>query len=706
MNIIIPRQIAYVLCYAMTLSMSTVVMAASLDNIEYSALPDGQIQVQLQFSEALPGEPTHFTIDDPARIAMDFPEVSSSLEEKTQYLRVGVANSVTVVEGDGRTRVVLSLVRAVPYTVEINGSNVFLNLSGSAAMMSADTADYVLPSAGGITDVDFQRGSGGEGRIMVRLSDPSIAVNMVKQGDTITLNFVNTELPIRLDRTLDVVDFATPVKEVDTAMEGNNTVMRITPVNDNYDHVAYQTDDVYMIELKPLSVAEREERKREKQLFEGERISLNFQDIEVRAVLQLLADFNQFNLVVSDTVSGSVTLRLKNVPWDQALDIVLKTRGLGMRKTGNVVLVAPQEELANRERVELETERQIEQLAPLRTEFIRINYADASNMASLIGTVGGGGEGGAEGGGNSLLSERGNVSIDSRTNTLIIQDVATSIEAIRELILELDVPVRQVLIESRIVNADNKFSKDIGVRFGYSKRTALGTKRTGRFVAFGGSENGVYQFGDSEDGEITAFGSEEGRENLLVDLPALANGASATLALGKIGSYLLQLELSALIAEGRGEEIASPRVITADKTEAVIESGSQVPYQEATSSGATTVSFKDATLRLTVTPQITPDDKVLMDLQVNQDLISSVRVNGVPAIDTKSVSSQVLVDNGETVVLGGIYEQTDRTNVDRVPFFSELPYVDFLFKRSKKTLDKEELLIFVTPKILWDELNI
>ena len=678
------------------------VHAASLENISYSEQPDGGVQVRLEFSDALPGEPTHFTIDEPARIAMDFPEVSANLAQKLQQIGVGVADSITAVEADGRTRVVLSLTRAVPYDIEIDDNLVVLDLS-SGSVSESSIAGYDAPSTGGIEAIDFQRGDAGEGRVMIRLSDPSIAINLFKQGREIRLQFINATLPDELDRTLDVVDFATPVKEIDTKSQGNDIAMTILPVDDNYDHVAYQTDDIYLVELKPLSAAAIEERKRREQIYEGERISFNFQNIEVRSVLQLLADINGFNLVTSDTVSGAVTVRLKNVPWDQAMDIILRTRGLGMRKMGNVILVAPQEELANRERLALEAERDLEQLAPLRTEFIRINYADVNTIFGLVSGGAGGGEGASD---NRLLSERGSVAIDERTNTLIVQDVATSIEAIRNLIEELDVPVRQVLIESRIVNADNDFAKDIGVRFGYSTRQSIGAKRRRNVLFFGGGNEGDTGFGDPDDPTPTAF-NEEGIENYMVDLPALAGSAASTkLAFGKIGSYLLQLELSALIAEGRGEEIASPRVITTDKTEAVIESGTQIPFQEASSSGATTVSFKDATLRLTVTPQITPDDKVFMNLQVNQDIPSSTRVNGVPAINTKRVTSQVLVDNGETVVIGGIYNVTDRSSVDRVPFFSELPYIDFLFKRSQKTAEKDELLIFVTPKILWDELNI
>ena len=433
--------------------------------------------------------------------------------------------------------------------------------------------------------------------------------------------------------------------------------------------------------------------------FTGERLSLNFQDIEVRAVLQLIADFTGLNMVASDTVTGNVTLRLKNVPWDQALDIILKAKGLGMRQIDNVIMIAPNEEIAAREKLELEASKQVEELAPLHTEFIQINYAKASELAVLIKAEG-----------NSLLSERGTVTIDERTNTLIIQDISASLESIREMLLKLDIPVRQVLIESRIVNADESFAKDLGVRFGYSKDTKQNNAISRADIGPGGHNDPVVVFGGQEPGNIDFGGSTgfttDNLENLLVDLPALATGASASLIVGKIGSYLLQLELSAMIAEGRGEDIASPKVITTNQREALIESGVEIPYREASSSGAATISFKKAVLSLTVTPQITPDDKILLDLSVHQDTLGADTIAGIPTINTKNISTQVMVDNGETVVLGGIYSRSEINAIDRVPFFGDLPYVGFLFKRTSVSESKSELLIFVTPKILKDDLTI
>ena len=688
---------------------SASVFAVTLDRINTSSLPGERVQVKLIFSEALPTEPLTFSVDNPSRVVVDLPNIALNLSEKSQNIGIGMANSLNAVEAKGRSRVVINLTSSVSYTIDVNDNTVVLNLSSGINVVNNDSTKksfskavpdntaYPL-SSHSIKDIDFKRGEKGEGRVIVKLSNPSIPIDMRTEGGNVVIDFIGAQLPPELDRKLDVIDFATPVKEIDTAVSGSNTKMIISSVSDDYDHLAYQSDQNYTIEFKPLTKAEKEEQKKEKFGYTGERLSLNFQDIEVRAVLQLIADFTGLNMVTSDAVGGNVTLRLKNVPWDQALDIILKSRGLGKRVSGNVMMVAPQDELTARERVELEANQQIEELAPLRTEFVQVNYANASDLSNLI-----------QSGENKLTSERGTVSIDQRTNTLIVQDVATSLQAIRELILKLDVPVRQVLIEARIVNADESFAKDIGVKFGYSKaskqgtttRAAIGPASEDPFVSIGGGKAG-----DTDFGALTTFGADT-TEGLIVSLPATpADAAALALAIGKVGSYLLQLELSALIAEGRGEDIASPRVITANQTEAVIESGVQIPFQEASSSGATSVSFQDAVLSLRVTPQITPDDRIIMDLQVNQDTVSGTTVLGVPAINTRSVTTQVLVSNGETVVLGGVYTSSDRKTVDRIPFFGDLPYVGFLFKRTDIDKKKDELLIFITPKILKDSLKI
>ncbi|MBF8268923.1 MAG: type IV pilus assembly protein PilQ [Gammaproteobacteria bacterium] len=682
------------------LMISQAAFAVSLDDISFSSLPGDKVQVNLKFSEPLADEPVNFTIDNPARIAIDLPGVTLNVAEKTKAVGVGVAHSIAAVEAAGRTRVVINLVRSVPYDMVLEGDQVLLTLGGgAAAAKTTESAASRFSPADSSTDhainnIDFQRGNGGEGRIIITLSDPSIGINMGQEAGQIVVDFISTTLPSSLDRRLEVVDFATPVKTIDTSPTAGGARMQITTVTDQYDHLAYQTDNVFTIEVRPLSQEEQAEMQKEKFGFTGEKLSLNFQNIEVRAVLSLIADFTGNNLVATDTVGGNVTLRLRNVPWDQALDIILKSKGLGIRQSGNVMMVAPQAEIAARERLELESAKQVEELAPLRTEFIQINYAKASDLATLIQT----------GGEASLLSERGTVSIDARTNTLIIQDVAASLEAIRGMVTKLDVPVRQVMIESRIVNADESFTKDLGVRFGYAHRPgdfidSSGPNLTG---GVGGTQSGGIV--ETDDAYQTGF-DVGGNEGLLVNLPVAAATSSIGLVVGKIGTYLLQLELSALLAEGRGENIANPKVITADQTQAVIESGVDIPYQEASSSGASTTSFKKAVLSLTVTPQITPDNRVMLDLKVTQDSQGDI-VGGIPTINTRNVTTKVLVDDGETVVLGGVYESRDRSAVSKTPFFGDLPALGFLFKKRREEQARQELLIFVTPKILSEDLNI
>jgi len=440
----------------------------------------------LQFSEPLQEEPVNFTIDNPARLAIDLPNVKLNLDEKSQSIGIGMANSVVAVEAAGRTRVVVNLVSSVSYDMRMQDNKVLVTLgAGSPAMESKSASGTASSAEASIENIDFRRGDEGEGRIIVKLSDASVDVNLSQESGQIVVDFISASLPSELDRRLDVTDFATPVKEVDTSAYAGGTRMLISTVNQQYDHLAYQTGDVFTIEVRPLSKEEQESVKKKKFGYTGERLSLNFQNIEVRAVLQLIADFTGLNLVASDTVSGNVTLRLKNVPWDQALDIILKAKGLGMRQAGNVMMVGPQEEIAAREKLDLESQKQVQELAPLRTEFVQINYAKAADLAALI-----------QSGDNNLLSDRGNVSIDDRTNTLIIQDVASSLEAIRAMVSKLDIPIRQVMIESRIVNADESFTRDLGVQFGYSKHSNQQAQTSGElFAAGGGTITGSRDFG-------------------------------------------------------------------------------------------------------------------------------------------------------------------------------------------------------------------
>jgi len=696
----IKQALAYAMVCVSTLLIASAASALTLDDMSYTSLPGDRVQLRLQLSEPVGSDMLSFTIDNPARVAIDFPGTSLNLEQKSQNIGIGNAEQVTAVEAEGRTRVVVNLTSMVPYDLSSDGNIVTLILEGAGADIGADMAGDVATLPGSATDaqindIDFRRGTGGEAQVIVNLSNPDVGINIREQGKTIIVDFIDTNLPEKLDRRLDVLDFATPAKEIDTFTHGNGTRMVITPVG-LYEHLAYQSDNVFTIELKALTPAEEEELKKDKFGYTGERLSLNFQNIEVRAVLQLIADFTEFNLVASDTVGGNVTLRLKNVPWDQAMDIILKSKGLGMRQVGNVVMVAPQEEIAAREKLELEAQQQIQELAPLRTEFMQVNYAKASDISALIKDEA-----------NNLLSERGNVTVDKRTNTLLIQDTTEQLSDIRGVIQALDIPVRQVLIESRIVIANEDFSKDLGVRFGYSHFN--NSKNLALTSGNGTKSDFISAIGGDIPGDINYSGNTtfhtDGLENYIVDLPVTNPAAAFRWSVGRIGSYLLQLELSALQAEGRGEVVSSPRVITANQKEALIESGTEIPYQEASSSGSTSVSFKKAVLSLRVTPHITPDDRIIMDLSVNKDSVGEI-FGGVPSIDTNEVTTQVLVANGDTVVLGGIFESDNRDDIVQVPFFGDLPYLGRLFKRTTKNTSKQELLVFVTPKILKDSLSI
>jgi type IV pilus assembly protein PilQ len=675
---------------------------SSLTGISYASLPGERVEVRMELSSAAKN-PLVFAIDNPSRIAIDFPGVRLALPKKTTGINLGMARSVTAVEAGGRTRVVLNLIKLVPYEVIVEGNVAKLILDSADATASSALGPQLAAigpaarpgtqasqarSVRRIDNIDFRRGREQEGRVIVTLSDPGTVIDTREEGSKIIVEFSGTALPARLERKLDVIDFATPVLSVDTFAE-SGIVRIVIETGGEFEHIAYQSDNLFTIDIKPLSKEQKEAARKAKFGYNGERLSLNFQNIEVRAVLQLIADFTGLNLVASDTVAGSLTLRLKNVPWDQALDIILKSKGLAMRQAGNVIMVAPSEEITAREKLELESAKQITELAPLQTEFVQLNYASATDMASLL-----------KASGNSLLTDRGSVTVDERTNTLLIRDTRLALEAARSLVTQLDIPVRQVLIESRIVVADNNYSKDLGVQFGFSRTDTLDNNR--HFFSLGGKQPGDTTFGNPA--TTTAFATEN-QENYIVDLPLAGPSASLGFAIGKLGSTLLQLELQAMQAEGRGEVLSNPRVITSNQKTATIEQGTEIPFQEASSSGAATTAFKKAVLSLQVKPQITPDDRVIMDLEVNQDTIGQV-FGGIPSIDTRAVRTQVLVDNGETVVLGGIYEQTEREDVEKVPFFGDLPYVGRLFRQDSTQNNRSELLIFVTPKIVKESLSL
>ncbi len=681
-----------------------------LQDIKSTSLPGNRVQIILTASGPLT-QPTSFTTDNPARIALDFSGIKNGLEKKTHSISVGMARSITAIEAGSRTRIIINLVTSVPHNISLKGNQAIITIEGGNANTSqlstlqtnplkkaAPSSISGNPEVRTIETIDFRRGNAGEGRVMITLSDPSTLVDLREEGGHIIVNFLDTTLPQRLTRKYDVTDFATPVQTVEASPSNGNAKIEIFPTGD-YEHLAYQTNRFYTIEIRPLTKAQKEKSKRNKQIFTGDRLSLNFQDIEVRSVLQLLADFTGLNMVTSDTVQGRITLRLKNVPWDQALDIILKTKGLSMRRTDKVILVAPTEEIAAREKLILESERQIEELAPLHAEFIQINYAKAADLATLLKS--------AE---NRLLSERGSVTTDERTNTLLVQDTAIKLEEVRNLVELLDIPIRQVLIESRVVIANDDFAKDIGVKLGggYYSDKLVPNQNTNSIIA--GGLDGDLAYNPAFAPTFVEQPAGSGNDALLVNLAKTLSpgrGGAINLVIAKVASHLLRLELNAMQLEGKGEIISSPRIITSDQNKAVIKQGLEIPYEVASSSGATTVAFKEALLKLEVTPHITPDDRVIMDIIINKDNPDWTNARrGVPPIDRRSVETSVLVDNWETIVLGGVFERTKTENIERVPFFGDLPYVGFMFKQRSEKDNNKELLIFVTPKILKDTLSV
>ena len=707
---------------AFTLATATSAVAQgatnSLEDIEVRALPGNQIELTLVLSGS-PPEPLTFTIDDPARIALDLRDTGLGLKSRRKDVGIGVLDTILAAEANGRTRVVLNLDTIVPYQTRVEGNNVLITLgmtgtagasapaaAASVAAPAMSTSEPLTPGTRSIQAVDFRRTESGGGRLTVEMSEVGSPVDVRRAGDQVVLNFGGTNLPDDLMKRLDVLDFATPVKTIDSLRVGGGSRIIVT-ATPPFEDLAYQTDDVFTVEVAPVAAQDKQEKAptlfSPDRVYEGERLTLNFQDIETRAVLQLLADVSGRNIVVSDTVQGNVTLRLQGVPWDQALDIVLATKGLDMRENGSVIIVAPAEEISARERADLESRKEIKELEPLVAEYLQVNYAKASDLADLIS--------GSGAGGNALISDRGSVGIDDRTNTLLLQDTVDRISDIRRLVATLDIPVRQVLIESRIVVVNDDFSRDLGIRWG---ATVVKEKGNGLIATSGSAEGNNGIIGSAAD-NINAGGtpfpvdlpSLDDRFN--VNLPVASPAGSFALAILD-SDYLVDLELSALQAEGRGEVISSPRVITANQKEANIKQGVEIPYQEASSSGATTTQFKEAVLSLTVTPQITPDNRIIMDLVVTKDSVGEVvtteRGGSVPSIDTRSVETQVLVNNGQTVVLGGIYETEQGETVTKVPFLGDIPALGALFRSTRVESNKSELLIFVTPKILKEGSNI
>jgi type IV pilus assembly protein PilQ len=652
----------------------------TLKDITFASLPGGRFEVQMKF-DAPPVEPARYEIDKPARIILDFAGVKNDLASKKFPLPFENAQSAVVLGGEDRTRLILNMTTLDVYRTRIDGNNYLVEVGGentqdvlTSKVTFADkqSSDIQVFDAA-ITAIDFRRGETGEGRVLIDLSKSGIAVNVEQTSKEIKIKFAGTKLPVDLRRKLDVVDFATPVLSVSSSFDGKDTLVSIQPQGE-YDYLAYQADKQYVVSVKKLTVSEAAEKKA-KFAFVGEKLSLNFQDIPVRSVLQIIADFTELNLVASDTVSGKITLRLDNVPWDQALELVLKTKGLDKRQVGNVLMIAPAEEIAEQERKQLESQRQLQELAPMRTEYVRILYANAADLFKLFATSGGKEEGSTR----SILSERGSAIVDSRTNSIVLTETEQKIAEFRSLIKSLDVPVRQVSIEARLVRASTNFQEDLGVSW------FAGTNNT---IAGGGTE-------------VDAFGSTV----LAAGIP------SSVFTFGLLDSSdgdFIDFAIGALSSRGKGEVVSQPKVVTQDKREALIESGKKIPYFSSNDDGNTEIDFEDAVLRLKVTPYITPNDRILMDVEITKDAVGapiniSTNEQALP-IDTTLLTTQVLVDNGQTIVIGGILEEERSESVSKVPVLGDIPFVGRLFRNNSESVDKIELLVFLTPRILSDPL--
>jgi type IV pilus assembly protein PilQ len=686
---------------------ASVAQTNSIDGFNIAA-QGGRVIVRLTMKEPLGAPPASFTVAQPARIAFDFAGTSNALGRASQEINEGELRSVSLVQVGDRTRVVLNLRTMVTYETQVDGRNVNIVLSPivQAGVRPSPRverfAEGVPDAKHAIRDVDFRRGRTGEGRVVVELSDTGTGIDIRQQGQQIIVDFLRATLPDNLRRRLDVLDFATPVATINTFQQGENVRMVIEPKG-LWEHNAYQTDTQFVVEVKPVQYDPNKLVQGSRGGYRGEKLSLNFQNVEVRSVLNVIADFTDLNIITSDTVQGNLTLRLKDVPWDQALDIIMQTRGLDMRKNGNVIWIAPRDELATKEKLELEAQQAISELEPLRNESFQLNYTKAVDLAVLL--RGGAPIGGGGGTNIPMLSKRGSVVSDPRTNILFVQDIPSRLEAVRRIIATTDIPVRQVMIEARIVEANDKFGRSLGVR--------LGTHWFNTSRLFGGPNR--YTVG----GQLTDVADHSGQPaapstipgSLSVNLPAATTlageqvGAFSIVLLNSAATKFLNLELTALESDGKGKIISSPRVVTANQIEALIEQGTEIPYQQATSSGATSVAFRKAVLALRVKPQITPDGNVIMDVDVNKDAVGQNTTAG-PSIDTKHVRTSVLVENGGTVVIGGIYTQEDTSQVNKIPFFGDLPYIGPLFRNYYRQDNKTELLVFLTPRVVDDRLSV
>jgi type IV pilus assembly protein PilQ len=693
------------------MSVSTQIYAQArntLESITASSVQGGKVLVRVEFKEPLTAVPPGFTVTNPPRIAIDLPNTANGTGKATMEISEGEVRTANIVEVGNRTRLVLNLVRSLNFTSTLEGKALVVAIEGNPVTSAKPTSQVTkfaeaLPGEAkpqSLRDIDFRRGNNGEGRVIVDLSSANTGIDIRQQGRTVVVDFLNTTVPRNLVRRLDVGDFGTPIRIVDTIDQGANTRMIVEP-RGLWEYSAYQTDTQFILEVKPIKEDPNKLIQGSTPGYSGDKLSLNFQNVEVRAVLQVIADFTGLNIVTSDTVGGSLTLRLKDVPWDQALDIILQSKGLSKRKNGNVVVIAPADELATKEKLALEASQQISELEPLRTESFVLSYAKAVDVKNLLADKD-----------QKILSKRGSATMDPRTNTLFIQDVPVRLEEARRLINQLDVPVRQVQIEARIVIADDKFGRQIGARFGQQTAASTGQYNIGSSGtiwntvsplnnnAVAGGSGGIV----TGNNPPTANGGQI--EQLNVNMPVVGAAGQLALSFLNLGNgNLVNLELSALESDNRGKVVSNPRVITADKKKATITQGTEIPFLTASASGATTISFKPAVLELAVTPQITPDDKIIMDLEVKKDTVGQIFA-GVPSIETKRVNTQVLVENGDTVVLGGIFEQTSRTDIAKVPVLGDIPILGALFRNTKRQDDKTELLIFITPKIIKESIAV
>lgn len=667
-----------------------------IQSVDVSA-QGGAVTIKLVLKEPLSAPPASFTVNNPPRIAIDFPNTANGLGKSSQDVNQGDLRNIRLGQSGGRTRVVLNLAKMAKYESRTEGNTVIITLQGAGVTAAADSgttttqfaeASKAAAEAHHIQDIDFRRGKNGEAQIIVDLSDTGTGIDLRQQGRSVIVDFLQTALPPALERRFDVTDFGTQVDSFEVMKQGGNTRITLMPKG-RWEQSAYQTDKRFIIEVKPV-VEDAASKQKYGKGYAGDKLSLNFQNIEVRAVLQVIADFTNLNIITSDTVTGNLTLRLKDVPWDQALDIILQAKGLDMRKSGNVVWIAPRDELATKEKLALEAQAQIADLEPLRTESFQLNYQKAEAFQKILSDAS-----------QKILSKRGSAVIDPRTNIIFVQDIAAKLDEVRELIKTVDIASRQVLIEARIVEASDTFSRNLGARIGYHDKTGRGDQLPGnthRAVVGGGIlDTGFHSGQVATDPDFLA-------DSLFSNMPApglggVSPGQFSMILMNNAMTKLINLEISALQADGKGKIISSPRVVTADNVEAIIEQGTEIPYQQATSSGATSVSFRKATLSLKVKPQITPDDNIIMKLNVNKDSVGATTSAG-PAIDTKQVSTEVLVENGGTVGLGGIYTQDESSTVTKVPMLGDIPILGIFFRQDLKRNDKRELLIFVTPKVV------